>query len=33
MKMRATLAGGNTAAVHTEIRVLMTHPMTTAQMK
>jgi len=33
MKMRATLAGGNTAAVYTEIRVLMTHPMTTAQMK
>ena len=33
MKMRATLAGGNTAAVHTEVRVLMTHPMTTAQMK
>ena len=31
MKMRATLAGGNTAAAHTEIRVLMTHPMTTAQ--
>jgi sulfur-oxidizing protein SoxZ len=30
MKMRATLAGGNTAA-HTEVRVLMTHPMTTAQ--
>ena len=28
MKMRATLAGGNT-----EVRVLMTHPMTTAQMK
>jgi thiosulfate oxidation carrier complex protein SoxZ len=26
MKMRATLAGGNT-----EVRVLMTHPMTTAQ--
>ena len=26
MKMRATLAGG-----HTEVRVLMTHPMTTAQ--
>jgi sulfur-oxidizing protein SoxZ len=26
MKMRATLAGGNT-----ELRVLMTHPMTTAQ--
>ena len=26
--MRATLAGGNT-----ELRVLMTHPMTTAQMK
>ena len=33
MKMRATLAGGNTAAAYTEIRVLMTHPMTTAQMK
>ena len=31
MKMRATLAGGNTAAAHTELRVLMTHPMTTAQ--
>jgi len=31
MKMRATLAGGNSAAAHTEIRVLMTHPMTTAQ--
>ena len=31
MKMRATLIGGNTAGVHTEIRVLMTHPMTTAQ--
>ena len=31
MKMRATLAGGNTADAHTEIRVLMTHPMTTAQ--
>ena len=31
MKMRATLAGGNTAGAHTEIRVLMTHPMTTAQ--
>ena len=31
MKMRATLAGGNTAAPHTEVRVLMTHPMTTAQ--
>jgi len=28
MKMRATIAGGAT-----EIRVLMTHPMTTAQMK
>ena len=26
MKIRATLAGG-----HTEVRVLMTHPMTTAQ--
>jgi sulfur-oxidizing protein SoxZ len=26
MKMRATLAGG-----HTDVRVLMTHPMTTAQ--
>jgi sulfur-oxidizing protein SoxZ len=26
MKMRATLAGGNT-----DVRVLMTHPMTTAQ--
>jgi sulfur-oxidizing protein SoxZ len=33
MKMRATIAGGNTAAPFTEIRVLMTHPMTTAQMK
>ena len=33
MKMRATLAGGSTAAAYTEIRVLMTHPMTTAQMK
>ena len=31
MKMRATLAGGNTAAAHTDVRVLMTHPMTTAQ--
>ena len=31
MKMRATVSGGNTAAAHTEIRVLMTHPMTTAQ--
>ena len=31
MKMRATLAGGNSAAAHTEVRVLMTHPMTTAQ--
>jgi sulfur-oxidizing protein SoxZ len=30
MKMRATLAGGNTGGA-TEIRVLMTHPMTTAQ--
>jgi sulfur-oxidizing protein SoxZ len=28
MKMRASVAGGNT-----EVRVLMTHPMTTAQMK
>jgi sulfur-oxidizing protein SoxZ len=28
MKMRATLAGGNT-----DVRVLMTHPMTTAQSK
>jgi sulfur-oxidizing protein SoxZ len=28
MKMRATVAGG-----HTEVRVLMSHPMTTAQMK
>ena len=28
MKMRATAAGGTT-----EVRVLMTHPMTTAQMK
>jgi sulfur-oxidizing protein SoxZ len=28
MKMRATLAGGNT-----DLRVLMTHPMTTAQSK
>ena len=31
MKMRAMLIGGNTAGAHTEIRVLMTHPMTTAQ--
>ena len=33
MKMRATLAGGNTAGAGgtTEVRVLMTHPMTTAQ--
>jgi sulfur-oxidizing protein SoxZ len=33
MKIRATLAGGNTAgaAGTTEIRVLMSHPMTTAQ--
>jgi sulfur-oxidizing protein SoxZ len=31
MKMRATLAGGNTADAHTDLRVLMTHPMTTAQ--
>jgi sulfur-oxidizing protein SoxZ len=31
MKMRATLAGGNTGDAHTELRVLMTHPMTTAQ--
>jgi sulfur-oxidizing protein SoxZ len=33
MKMRATLAGGNTAGAGgtTEIRVLMTHPMTTGQ--
>ena len=28
MKMRASIAGGNT-----EVRVLMSHPMTTAQMK
>ena len=28
MKMRATVTGG-----YTEVRVLMTHPMTTAQMK
>jgi len=28
MKMRATIAGGNT-----DVRVLMVHPMTTAQMK
>ena len=28
MKMRATIAGGNT-----DVRVLMTHPMTTAQSK
>ena len=28
MKMRATLAGG-----HTDVRVLMSHPMTTAQSK
>ena len=33
MKMRATLAGGNTAAAHTEVRVLMTHPMETGQRK
>ena len=31
MKMRATLAGGGTAGANTEVRVLMTHPMTTAQ--
>jgi sulfur-oxidizing protein SoxZ len=33
MKMRATLGGGNTAGADgtTELRVLMTHPMTTAQ--
>ena len=31
MKMRATLAGGGTAGAHTDVRVLMTHPMTTAQ--
>src|SRR5262245_38900999 len=31
MKMRATLTGGKTGDSHTEIRVLMTHPMTTAQ--
>jgi sulfur-oxidizing protein SoxZ len=31
MKMRASIAGGGTAAPHTEVRVLMTHPMTTAQ--
>jgi sulfur-oxidizing protein SoxZ len=31
MKMRATLAGGGTAAAHTDIRVLMTHPMETGQ--
>jgi sulfur-oxidizing protein SoxZ len=33
MKMRATLVGGTTAGAGgtTEIRVLMTHPMTTAQ--
>jgi sulfur-oxidizing protein SoxZ len=31
MKMRATLAGGNTAAAYTDVRVLMSHPMTTAQ--
>ena len=31
MKMRATLAGGGTAAAYTDVRVLMTHPMTTAQ--
>jgi sulfur-oxidizing protein SoxZ len=31
MKMRATLAGGNTAAAFTDVRVLMSHPMTTAQ--
>jgi sulfur-oxidizing protein SoxZ len=30
MKMRATLGGGGTAA-YTDVRVLMTHPMTTAQ--
>ena len=28
MKMRATLAGANTAASYTDVRVLMTHPMT-----
>ena len=31
MKMRATLGGGGTAAAYTDVRVLMTHPMTTAQ--
>jgi sulfur-oxidizing protein SoxZ len=33
MKMRATINGGQAAGVYTEIRVLMSHPMTTAQMK
>jgi sulfur-oxidizing protein SoxZ len=31
MKMRATLGGGGTAGSYTDVRVLMTHPMTTAQ--
>jgi sulfur-oxidizing protein SoxZ len=31
MKMRATITGGASAAAHTDVRVLMTHPMTTAQ--
>ena len=31
MKMRATLSSGGTAAASTDVRVLMTHPMTTAQ--
>src|SRR5262245_42861530 len=30
MKLRATLGGG-TAGTYTDVRVLMTHPMTTAQ--
>ena len=33
MKMRATLAGGGTAAAYTDVRVLMTHPMETGQRK
>ena len=31
MKMRATLSAGGTAGSYTDVRVLMTHPMTTAQ--
>src|SRR5262245_38593707 len=31
MKMRATLGSGGAAGVYTDVRVLMTHPMTTAQ--